>query len=366
MRIISNISALNSTNKFKINNTNKAKTMEKLSSGYRINRAADDAAGLAISEKMRAQIKGLEQASRNVQDGISLIQTAEGGMQEVHSLLQRMNELAIQAANGTYNNQDRFNSNLEFEQLLKSIDEVSKTLQYNSIPLLDGSFNRKFQIGPNSHDDLALQISSLTKDALFGQKTFDTLGITSVNGSKYLPSGDYIVDISKKDDKFTILVTGGPFDHYGKELGPDEGSMSVNYVDGYTQRLSIYFDYNNLKEGQLTVRHNYPHTELVQPANLSILTQEDAKASLEMIKSAIDKVSSERAKIGAYQNRLEHTLKSTLNSVENLSSSESRIRDAEIAKEMAEFTKNHILIEAGQAMISQANTAQQSILKLLN
>ncbi|WP_055106052.1 flagellin N-terminal helical domain-containing protein [Paenibacillus ihumii] len=276
MFINTNVGALNANRNLNFNNTQMGKTMEKLSSGYRINRAADDAAGLAISEKMRFQINGLSQAQRNAQDGISLIQTAEGALTEVHSMLQRLNTLANQAANGTYDETDRAKIQLEVNELVGEISNIASTVNFNGIQLLNSDAEVKFQIGSDANTTISIQLSDLSPEKL---------GTSLTNGLK---------DLSV------------------------EGANADN-------------------------------------ANLAIAA----------IKSAISAVSTQRATFGAVQNRLEHTVNNLGVMVENLSASESRIRDADMATEMTAFTKNQILVQAGTAMLAQANSAPQSVLKLL-
>ncbi|MNO47166.1 Flagellin [compost metagenome] len=277
MFINTNVGALNANRNLNFNNTQMGKTMEKLSSGYRINRAADDAAGLAISEKMRFQINGLSQAQRNAQDGISLIQTAEGALTEVHSMLQRINTLANQAANGTYDSTDRDKIELEVQELIGEIDNISKTVNFNGIQLLG---------------------NSASGDALGTEVKF--------------------------------------------QIGADaDTTISVSLKDMSTTGLSI---------NAITVAGT---------------DETNANATITAIKAAISTVSEQRATFGAVQNRLEHTVNNLGVMVENLSASESRIRDADMATEMTAFTKNQILVQAGTAMLAQANSAPQAVLKLL-
>lgn len=271
MRINHNISALNTYRQLSFNNTQTAKNLEKLSSGYRINRAGDDAAGLAISEKMRGQIRGLEMATKNAQDGISLIQTAEGALNETHAILQRIRELAVQAANDTNTDNDRAELQKEVDQLIAEIDRIADTTQFNTKNLLDGSLSGSgliFHIGANQDQNVTLTISSMRASGL------------GVSG----------IDIS---------------------------------------------------------------------------SQSGANNAITTIDNAIDKVSSERAKLGAMQNRLEHTINNLGAAAENLTAAESRIRDVDMAKEMMEFTKNSILTQAAQAMLAQANQLPQGVLQLL-
>ena len=280
MRINHNIAALNTLNRLSANNGASQKNMEKLSSGLKINRAGDDAAGLAISEKMRGQIRGLEMASKNAQDGISLIQTAEGALTETHAILQRMRELTVQAGNtGTQQTEDLTAIKDEMDALIEEIDGIGDRTQFNGKTLLDGSFAQGtadlvFQIGANSGQQLTINIDSM-----------------------------------KSADLGTTVV--------------------ISAID-VTDFATTSFD-NQLKG----------------------------------IDEAINQVSSQRAKLGAVQNRLEHTINNLGASGENLTAAESRIRDVDMAKEMSEFTKNNILSQASQAMLAQANQQPQNVLQLL-
>ena len=266
-----NLQAMNSNRMLGITTSSQSKVTEKLSSGYKINRAADDAAGLAISEKMRSQIRGLDRSSTNAQDGVSVVQTAEGALNEVHSMLQRMNELATQAANDTNTTNDRGQIQLEMNQLSSEIDRVSQTTQFNTMNLLDGTFTgKKLQVG-----------------ALSGQTITISIGSMSATG-----------------------------------IG-----VSISKVD--------------------------------------VTDHDKASAAMKSVQDAIDKVSSQRAKLGAVQNRLEHTIANLDNVSENTQAAESRIRDTDMAKEMVSWSKNNILQQAGQSMLAQANQSNQGVLSLL-
>ena len=281
MRINNNIAALNTHRQYGINNNNVASSVEKLSSGYRINRAGDDAAGLAISEKMRAQIRGLNMASKNSQDAISLIQTAEGALQETHNILQRMRELAVQAASDTNDGDyeegeegedggvDRAALDAEFQALLKEINDIADQTAFNTRKLLDGSLSGAvIQTGANEGETL---------------------------------------DISIED----MSTTG----------------LAIN--------------------------------------TLSLASRVNAATAISKVNEAINTVSTERSKLGAYQNRLQHKIANLDTSAENLTAAESRIRDIDMAKEMTYFTKNSILTQAATAMLAQANALPQGVLQLL-
>ncbi len=277
MRINHNVASLNAWRNMLATDSALGKSLERLSSGFRINRASDDAAGLAISEKMRAQITGLVTAQRNAQDAISLLQTAEGALNETHSILQRMRELAVQAANGTLTDADRAQLQKEVDQLIDEVQRIANSTEFNKKKLLTGqSFNQaKFQVGANNGQVMTVTISAMTKGV-------NGLGLVNANGSA-----------------------------------------------------------------------------------LKISTAAKASQAIVTLDTAIERVSTVRAKLGAYQNRLEHTITNLGVAAENLTAAESRIRDVDMAKEMTEFTKNQILIQAGTAMLAQANMKPQSVLKLL-
>ncbi|HEY8889406.1 MAG TPA: flagellin [Clostridium sp.] len=271
MIINHNMSAMNANRNVNINSTSASKSMQKLSSGLRINNAADDAAGLAISEKMRGQIRGLDQGSRNAQDGISLIQTAEGALNETTSILQRMRELSVQSATATNTTADRAAISTEFTQMKSEITRIGTQTEFNTKKLLSGSFKvtgLDFQIGANASQVINLKINSMTASGL-------------------------------------VLV------------------------------------------------------------GASVTTATNAQLATSLLDTAIASVSTERANLGSVQNRLEHTINNLNTSSENLQTSESRIRDVDMAKEMSEFSKNNILSQAAQAMLAQANQQPQQILQLL-
>ena len=266
-----NLTAMNSNRMLGLTTSAQAKSTEKLSSGYRVNRAADDAAGLAISEKMRRQIKGLTQASRNAQDGISCVQTAEGALGEVHDMLQRMNTLANQASNDTMTSADRGYLNQEIQQLVSEIDRVQSTTTFNEQNLLTGSFqNKNLQVGAEAGQFIEISITSM-KASNIGVGTIDISGATN----------------------------GG------------------------------------------------------------------AQSAISSIKDALASVSSQRADLGAVQNRLEHTIKNLDNITENTTAAESQIRDTDMATEMVAYSNNQILAQAGTSMLAQANQSNQSVLSIL-
>ena len=324
-----NMQAANSNRMLGITTSAQAKSTEKLSSGYKINRAADDAAGLAISEKMRSTIRGLDRASTNAQDGISVVQTAEGALNEVHSMLQRMNELATQAANDTNTTIDRQSIQLEVNQLTSEIDRVASTTQFNTMNLLDGSFSSKnLQVGSLSGQRIELSIQRMSAYGL-GLSKKNALG-SSIQVSKVSRTSGTKGTTSKPTSSAKISVT--------------------------TKKVS-----------QLAVVNNDwdKYTVFTSNGSLDISSFEKAGHAMKTIQGAIDAVSTQRAKLGAVQNRLEHTIANLDNVSENTQSAESRIRDTDMAKEMVTYSKNNILQQAGQSMLAQANQSNQGVLSLL-
>ncbi|WP_047475779.1 flagellin [Bacillus siamensis] len=331
MRINHNIAALNTSRQLNAGSNSAAKNMEKLSSGLRINRAGDDAAGLAISEKMRSQIRGLDMASKNAQDGISLIQTSEGALNETHSILQRMSELATQAANDTNTDSDRSELQKEMDQLASEVTRISTDTEFNTKKLLDGTAkDLTFQIGANEGQTMSLSINKMDSESL-------KVGTTYTAGT----NGD---TITSADGKSTATWADETTD-------PDSGEVKKA---GYYDDKGALVGSEKLEEGE----------KLSKGIDISS-SAKAASSALTTIKTAIDTVSSERAKLGAVQNRLEHTINNLGTSSENLTSAESRIRDVDMASEMMEYTKNNILTQASQAMLAQANQQPQQVLQLL-
>ncbi|GAA0285629.1 flagellin [Gracilibacillus halotolerans] len=322
MIINNNIPALNTFRQLGVNQGAMQKSMEKLSSGLRINRAGDDAAGLAISEKMRAQIKGLDQASRNSQDGISMIQTAEGALSETHSILQRMRELATQAANDTNVETDRNEIQKEINELTSEINRIANTTQFNTQDMLNATtsgsgggasaFSATFQVGANNGQSMTISIQNMTAEAL------GVAGTASGNHS----AGSSV----------STLISGSGI--------ANAKFAATNGVTNGTNNSGTH-------------------------AALDVSSHESAAAAIEVINDAIETVSAQRSNLGAYQNRLEHTISNLDNSAENLSAAESRIRDVDMAKEMMEMTRANILSQASQSMLAQANQQPQSVLQLL-
>jgi flagellin len=492
MIINHNIAANNAIRNMNVNSTNASKSMQKLSSGLRINSAADDAAGLAISEKMRGQIRGLDQASANSQDAISLIQTGEGALNETHSILQRMRELAVQSSTDTNTTSDRQSIQKEVDQLAQEVTRISNTTQFNSKNLLAGGLNSTFQIGANKDQNLNLTVNAMDAFTLGVATSAVTpsLGVnaaqltgTSAAGSG-LTSANYSVVVTATGASNTAAVKGtaGASASAGAVTGTYNGSADASYVikvatvDGSNavtginvstdggatfggtvgvagngaavigNGLSFALSANTtstgavgetytftataakaditLKDGaagttsigstvtvhnnnssatigdsasdsQVTVSFNFATlstsattstkiniassaskaavtdangnvtTDAVAAAGINISTQAKANSAIDIIDKAIAKVSDERSKLGAYSNRLEHTIANLGTASENLTSAESRIRDVDMAKEMSTFSKNNILSQAAQAMLAQANQTPQQVLQLL-
>ncbi len=356
MRINNNLMAMNAYRQLGITNSAGAKAMEKLSSGLRINRAGDDAAGLAISEKMRGQIRGLTQASRNAQDGISLIQTAEGALSETHAILQRMRELAVQAATDTNTEVDRSEIQKEVNELIDEINRIAEQTQFNELNLLDGSFSgKKFHIGANEGQAITLDINLM--GSVFVEATQGTDAVDGVSNQTVLKDNDdEIVAVQVDGSWYAVDDVQSDGDPSTPALVAKQGAVALSVKqDGSTYLI----ENDGLGVGSLRV--DDPNSS----STGGIMTNDSASAAITTIQKAIETVSAERSKLGAYQNRLEHTIRNLDTSAENLQASESRIRDIDMAKEMMEFTKNNILQQAATAMLAQANMMPQTVLQLL-
>lgn len=463
MRINNNMMAMNTHRQLGINNTATSKSLEKLSSGFRINRAGDDAAGLAISEKMRGQIRGLNMASKNAQDGISLIQTAEGGLNETHAILQRMRELAVQSANDTNVGVDRGEIQKEIDQLTKEITRIADTTEFNTQNLLGGKFGAKFHVGANEGQNVDLAINDMSAAAL-GVEGNVGLVKEGVQGTTGLDLSGTVLKNAAVGDKFDVQklgqaqTVGGIADVQYVLRDKDDNIVGVSAdgaawkmaADGQTLTntlsdvklgtpvdVSVATDFTSIKSGVIeitdatantaiqikadatlvdkpglaagdyTVSTSVPlptgKTQALLDANgkavayaaadnkwtdvtgkdlfggavdmgtkvtiggegIDVSTQKSADKAITVINSAVETVSAERSKLGAMQNRLEHTIKNLDTSAENLQAAESRIRDVDMAKEMMEFTKQNILQQAATAMLAQANSLPQGVLQLL-
>ena len=336
-----NITAMNSNRMLGLTTSAQAKSTEKLSSGYKINRAADDAAGLSISEKMRRQIRGLTQASANAQDGISCVQTAEGALNEVQDMLQRMNELAVKGENGTLTSADRSYIQAEVKQLMSEIDRVQSTTTFNEQSLLDGSFSNKgLQVGAESGQHIGITIKNMNTNELIANAL-----------AKGTTFGTANVDANSTDANI-----GG-----GKYADGDTNTLK-------SDMLAKFYTFDSAKVVDTDVQAKATGNVVAATAGISksdAPTAADFAALNAFAKSAIKDVSQQRSDLGAIQNRLEHTISNLDNIVENTTSAEAQIRDTDIATEMVRYANNNILQQAGTSMLSQANQSNQLALSLL-
>ena len=483
MRINHNLSALNAWKNLTVNDGGQTKTLERLSSGLRIGRAADDAAGLSISEKMRGQISGLNQATRNAQDGISLLQTAEGALGETHSILQRMRELAVQAASDTVTNDDRAEIQKEVDALALELGRISTDTEFNTQKLIDGTFSNKVvHIGANADQSLRVSIEAMSGNSLgvaFGSvlnnvqlvsggtgafatvtsaeledadtennlaaavaaadtisfnyngTAYDNVAIgvdaTTVDGlvtalqnvfNAQVGAGAFTVTANNEagannatiaiqnntaGGTFTVTgATGGLVPFFTGSTASTAASLTVNgtytgvydltsisftsaaasatvslaYADGSTASQSMNSGTTTWTVSGLTFTMTNAarfaagttsgtQTAYASGSGINVSSQSAANSAITTINNAINTVSSERSKLGAIQNRLEHTIANLATSSENLTAAESRIRDVDIAVEMMSFTKYQILAQASTAMLAQANAKPQAVLQLL-
>lgn len=404
MRIQHNIQSLNAQRNLTKNNNALNKNIEKLSSGYRINRAGDDAAGLAISEKMRGQIRGLNQAVNNANDGISLIKTAEGALDQTHQILQRMRELSVQSANGTYQNEvDRENINKEVEALKSEIDRISSSTHFNKINLLDGTMGGTevdLSADTNLKDALSVSISggNLAGTGLaFSAEAFEitsaTTGEATINAAKVtmtlggaantaikgsfekVSSSDGVTTYAYKaaatSTKEEVDALSGATvtmiaskDATGNYTAAKSGALATTTVKA-NNSLVFQIGANGTADQQVSLAVKDMSSKGIGIADISCGTRTEANDAIATIDRAINTVSSTRADLGALQNRLEYTVDNLSTTSENLQAAESRIRDADMAKEMSEMTKNNILAQAAQSMLAQANAQPQGVLSLL-
>ena len=431
-----NITAMNANRMLGVTTTGQAKSTEKLSSGYKINRAADDAAGLSISEKMRKQIRGLSQASDNAEDGISCVQTAEGALTEVHSMLQRMNELAVKAGNGTMSEDDRQNVQDEIDQLVDEIDRVSETTKFNETYLLKGDNTSNGNTKLLKTGAEIGQIDGLTVKAKADAKYTDNdsvkigkVVVESSDDSVVTVDKDNITDVAGNIAKITtdgteVVVTknDGNTDTYAtvadfktayagldiaragaatisKALDTATANTSDTVTGTYTGNLNSYKvgDDVNVKlavgasgetalsngskalllsfqvgadttsENKISVTMDSMSAKSIGVDGIKVTGSDSTNAdkAVDTISDAIKQVSKQRSALGAVQNRLEHTIANLDNVVENTTSAESRIRDTDMAEEMVSYSKNNILMQAGQSMLAQANQQNQGVLSLL-
>ncbi|MFJ8070403.1 flagellin [Peribacillus sp. NPDC096447] len=407
MIINHNISALNTHRQLSSATNAQSKSMEKLASGMRINRAGDDAAGLAISEKMRGQIRGLDQASRNSQDAISLIQTAEGALNETTDILQRMRELATQASTDTNTTSDRGEIQKEMDSLTSEINRIGNTTEFNTQKLLNGSKDSDTKLSTASltgsgaagavttGGTLSLKIDGKDVDVTIGNGDAAADIVTAINtaantalgttGGTYasLDSGALKLESLTTGAKGSVEIVGASAGTALADLkissssstGTDAGA-GLQFQIGANENQSLTLEIGDMRASNLgltgtgdgftatTNVSNGTDSKGVE-SGLDVSNAKNASAAITKIQSAIDTVSAERSKLGANQNRLEHTINNLGTSSENLTAAESRVRDTDMAKTMMEQTKNSILAQASQAMLAQANQQPQGVLQLL-
>ncbi|MEG1457935.1 MAG: flagellin [Acetivibrio sp.] len=411
-----NMSAMNANRQLGISSGALSKATEKLSSGYKINRAGDNAAGLAISEKMRGQIRGLDQASTNAEDGISLIQTAEGGLQETQNILQRMRELSVQSANDTNTDDDRTQIQNEITQLTQEVDRIANTSEFNTKKLLngdqkgsttykaggtsiEGTFQNGIVVANNVKTSLSKMVGvddviriTINKDATTaGTISSGGYSVESLNGkgaNVKISTGSIVVSAVAKT---TLTATGTSADITFSVSGfanlkagdiitislskvttaaaASTGKESLRLQAGANSGQEIEMRINGMKARDLGIVQTGTMTKGTADHGtglaLDVTTQSNASMATKAFDKALEKVSTERAKMGAIQNRLEHTISNLDTSGENLQAAESRIRDVDMAEEMTNYSKNNILTQAGQSMLAQANQSTQGVLSLL-
>ena len=414
-----NLTAMNSNRQLGITQSSQAKSTEKLSSGYKINRAADDAAGLSISEKMRKQIRGLTQASANAQDGISAVQTAEGALTEVHDMLQRMNELAVKASNGTMSNDDRNYVQSEIDQLVNEIDRVSTTTKFNETYLLKGEnqTSTTYQhatvtvgkttaalagvaeatISALAENDAVIDATNQAKGTTsvafgvgntitVGSDTFKLVADTVTTGTATIGAELGITAFRKQDiDSFLSAVklaikndtSNASIGAKVKDISYDGKNLSLSTFAVDPQKslsFALQVGADSFASNQIGVNINTMSATGLGINGLSVSrgaaddetdVTKFAREAIDTIQSAIQKVSAQRSTLGAAQNRLEHTISNLNNVVENTTSAESAIRDTDMATEMVKYSNNNILAQAGQSMLAQANQSNQGVLALL-
>ena len=391
MIINHNMNALNAHRNMGVNNTAAGKSMEKLSSGLRINRAGDDAAGLAISEKMRGQIRGLTQASRNSADGISMIQTAEGALNETTNILQRMRELAVQASNDTNTSSDREEIQKEINALTEEVDRIANNTEFNTQKLLNGS--KSGEAGDLVRDEVKAVKGQfkivLDKELTVNDKLIIDGKALSFTAGEVADQNQLETKIQNALEKYTVTVSqdkktieleqkvGTDKDEFKVALNSkSDGIKGSVEKDGITQRDTEYSEgkvsvqVGANAEQSMSIEIGDMRAQALKIVNdkgrgLSVETAQSANEAITAFDAALNAVSSQRANLGAVQNRLEYTISNLDNTAENLTSAESTLRDVDMAKEMMEYSKNNILNQAAQAMISQANQQPQNVLQLL-
>lgn len=384
LTINSNISAMNSYRNLSTTQNSLSSSLEKLSSGLRINKAADDAAGLAISEGLRAQVNGTKQAVRNAQDGISVVQTAEGALTETHSILQRMRTLSVQAANdGGLSAEAKGNIQDEMTQLTQELDRIASTTNFNGRALLDGDYDYSFQVGANvsASDKIDVKIAKMDSKSLgVNALNVNTAGTKGVDASWASTAALSDLAAGAKDSTaVTVKIDGSDYTirDAGDGTNPtsamtaSEIASAINSA-GATDGVSATLDADGKLQiaktgvtGELSVAFTGISVAGAKADEGVLAKNSGAEDAIEAIDNAIKMVSDQRSELGAVQNRFDHTINNLNVASENLSASESRIRDTDMAEEMVEFTRSQILSQAGVSMLAQANSLPQSVLQLL-
>ena len=388
MIINHNLNAMNAHRNMSGATTAQGKSMEKLSSGLRINRAGDDAAGLAISEKMRSQIRGLNQASRNAQDGISMIQTAEGALSETQAIGQRMRELAVQSANGTYTDEDRALINQEFEQLKSEIDRIANDTEFNGNKVINGNLSGKeitegtLTKGVGTADMSGKFTIDQGELAKLGEGNFEfkitvdspganaNVTIDLIDKSQFNGGKEYVMDSITLDNVDTTQAGSESFKIGGIDIEINPNNLESGATVKFTNTAEKTSDGVSLQVGankdqMIGVSMENMRSRELGLGGIGVGTAADSQEAIERLDVAIERVSAQRADLGAAQNRLEHTIASTDNTAENLQAAESRIRDVDMAKEMMNLTRLNVLQQASQSMLAQANQAPQQVLSIL-
>jgi flagellin len=386
LRINQNIAAMNAYRNLSVTDGQMSKSLERLSSGFRINRAADDAAGLAISEGLRAQTGGLKVAVRNAQDGISVVQTAEGALTETHSILQRMRDLAVQSSNDSNDVESRKAIDAEATELKTELTRIANKTTYNNINLLDGSFTTKqFQVGYASGDTIQVGITGGSQPAqmlftaansdvttagpmTFTQAVDNTGSVTSAAIS--ITTGSIGLTANAKETADKLNADTAFKTSFEASVDQATGGLKITSKSGNGSAVGVGADVATagltagVGSAEVASGGGFTATQL-GVSTVDLTTQATASTAITNIDTAIKTVSAARASLGALQNRFEHTINNLNVAVENLSASESRIRDTDMAQEMVSFTRSQILSQAGTSMLSQANQAPQSVLSLL-
>jgi flagellin len=385
LRVNNNIAALNAYRNLSVTDNQMSKSLEKLSSGFRINRAADDAAGLAISEGLRSQIGGLKVAVRNTQDGISVVQTAEGALTETHSILQRMRDLSVQASNdGGLNDEAKGNIQSELSQLKSELNRIADTTKFNGKALLDGNYAGNFQVGANKGETISVAVGTNMSSSGLKVDGVDVKGGTATTATVVNAvagtAGTVTLDaVPSTVDEFKALNGTITFGSRSLDLasvswktaaGVDvadateaETALSAAVTKAFGTAVTV--DTSTMEFTTAAAPASTATAVEVSAGSLKWAQSTGADGAIKVIDDAIKTVSTTRADLGAIQNRFDHTINNLNVAVENLTASESRIRDADMAQEMVQFTRNQILSQAGTAMLAQANQASQGVLSLL-